>query len=182
MNKLINPSPQLFIVMGVSGSGKSSLAKHMAHAFDLIFIDADDFHSVEAKKYMADNNPLTDEMREPWVESIITHLNLLYRRGESVVLAYSGLKLAHRTLFRGLYFYSHFFYLIGDKSVIENRIVQREDHFFSPALLDSQFEAMEPPLLSEPGVSQININRPFLSVANEMNKLAQQIIRKINDV
>ena len=171
--------PHLFIVMGVSGTGKSSLAQKMADELSLVFVDADDFHSKQAKKHMAENKPLTDEMRKPWLADILTHLNSLYQQGKSVALAYSGLKSAHRQLFRELSFNSHFFYLIADKDVIAKRIVQRESHFFSPDLLASQFLAMQAPLLSETDVSPINSERPFLLVANEINKLAQLLTRKV---
>jgi len=182
MVNLAKQSPSLFIVMGVSGTGKSSLAKQMADELSITFVDADDFHSVQAKKQMATNKPLTDAMRAPWLATIITHLNSLHQQGKSVVLAYSGLKSAHRALFRELSFCCQFFYLNGDKAVIAKRISQRESHFFSAELLDSQFEAMEPPLLSEQDISFINIERPFLSVADEINSLAQLIIRKANSV
>ncbi|WP_246129095.1 gluconokinase [Colwellia demingiae] len=181
MTKSSQPLPNLFIVMGVSGTGKSSLAKQMADKISLVFIDADDFHSAEAKKHMAENKPLTDDMRKPWLDAIIKHLNLLSQQGKSVTLAYSGLKSAHRQLFRELPFYCHFFYLNGNKELITKRIMQRENHFFSPTLLDSQFEAMDPPLLIEPDVSAINIERPFILVADEINKLTQQIMRKNNN-
>ncbi|ALO35505.1 carbohydrate kinase [Colwellia sp. MT41] len=182
MIKLTQPSRlRLFIVMGVSGSGKSTLAKKMAEELALTFIDADDFHSEQAKKHMADNKPLTDEMRIPWLTTIIAKLNCLHQQGKSVALAYSGLKSAHRDLFRTLPFYCHFFYLIGDQAVIAKRISQRENHFFSPALLASQFAAMESPLLREQDISSVNSDRPFLLVADEINKLAQLITRKINN-
>ncbi len=179
MVKLAKQVPSLFIVMGVSGTGKSCLAKQMADEFSLVFVDADDFHSAQAKKHMAENKPLTDEMRVPWLRDIVAHLVILSQQGSSVALAYSGLKSAHRDLFRKLPFYCHFFYLIGDKEVIAKRISQRESHFFSTELLDSQFEAMEPPSGCEQDVSTIKINRPFLLVAYEMNKLAQSITKKV---
>jgi gluconokinase len=175
-------SPSLFIVMGVSGSGKSSLAKQLANELLVTFIDADDFHSVQAKEHMAANKPLTDEMRKPWLASILAHLQSLSQQGKSVALAYSGLKSMHRTLFRQLPFHCHFFYLVGDKSVIAKRISEREKHFFSAELLDSQFSAMEPPLPDEEDVSAINIDRPFLSVTDEIINLAQFLTWKINHV
>jgi len=171
--------PNLFIVMGVSGTGKSCLAKQMADEFSLVFVDADDFHSAQAKKHMAENKPLTDEMRVPWLRDIMAHLAILSQQGDSVALAYSGLKSAHRDLFRELPFYCHFFYLIANKHVIAKRIAQRENHFFSATLLDSQFEAMESPLLNEQDISTINIERPFLLVADDINKLAQLVMRKV---
>jgi len=168
--------------MGVSGTGKSSLAKQLANELLATFIDADDFHSAQAKQHMAENKPLTDEMRKPWLASITSHLQSLYQQGKSVVLAYSGLKSAHRALFRELPFCCHFFYLVGDKAVIAKRISARESHFFSTELLDSQFEAMEAPLLSEQDISAINIERSFLSVADEINNLAHFLIWKKNNV
>lgn len=164
--------------MGVSGTGKSSLAKQLANELLITFIDADDFHSVQAKQHMAANKPLTDEMRKPWLASIINHLQSLYQQGKSVVLAYSGLKSAHRALFRELSFCCHFFYLVGDKTVIAKRISARESHFFSAELLDSQFEAMELPLPDEEDVSAINIERPFFCVAEELNNLAHLVFKK----
>jgi len=178
MDKLNRETPSLFIVMGVSGTGKSSLAKKLANELLFTFIDADDFHSEQAKKHMAENKPLTDEMRKPWLAAILAHLQSLSQQGKSVALAYSGLKSAHRALFRQLSFHCHFFYLLGDKSVIAKRIAQRESHFFSAELLDSQFVAMEPPLPDEEDVSVINIERPFLSVTDEIINLAHLIISK----
>jgi len=180
MINLAQPLPRLFIIMGVGGTGKSSLAKQMAHELELVFIDADDFHSEQAKKHMKNNRPLTDEMRKPWLVAIIKHLSQVSLQGKSVVLAYSGLKSAHRELFRELSFYCHFFYLIGDRNIIANRITLRKTHFFKKSLLDSQFEAMEPPLLSELDVSLINIDRPFLLVAKKVNNLAKIITREVN--
>ena len=173
--------PRLFIIMGVSGTGKSTLAKQMADEFGYVFVDADDFHSEQAKKHMAANQPLTDEMRQPWLSSILSHLHSLYQQEKSVVLAYSGLKSAHRELFRGLSFLCHFFCLIGDKAIITKRIIQRQGHFFSPALLDSQFEAMEFPQHDEVDVNIINIDRSFLLVANEINKIVKETVERRNN-
>ncbi|KGJ93116.1 gluconokinase [Colwellia psychrerythraea] len=181
MTQLSKTRPYLFIVMGVSGTGKSSVAKHISDEFSWCYVDADDFHSPQAKKHMAENKPLTDEMRTPWLLSITEHLVLLSLQGHSVALAYSGLKSTQRNLFRELPFYCHFFSLVASKDVIAKRISQRKNHFFPLALLDSQFAAMEPPLPSEQDVSVIDIERPLELVANELTKLAKQIIRKKNN-
>jgi len=181
MVKLVKTVPHLFIVMGVSGTGKSSLAKQMADELSLVFVDADDFHSAQAKKHMAENKPLTDQMRAPWLAKIIEHLTQLALQGKSVALAYSGLKSGHRDLFRALAFYCHYFYLTASKDVIAERITQRSNHFFSPALLESQFTAMEAPLSSEQDISIINIERPFIPVAKELNTLAKLLIRTANN-
>ena len=173
--------PRLFIIMGVSGTGKSTLAKQMADEFGYVFVDADDFHSEQAKKHMAANQPLTDEMRQPWLSSILSHLHSLYQQEKSVVLAYSGLKSAHRDLFRASCFRCHFFCLMGDKAIITKRITQRQGHFFSPDLLDSQLAAMEFPQDDEVDVNIINIDRPFLRVANEINNIVKEIVELENN-
>ncbi|MEI6893038.1 MAG: gluconokinase, GntK/IdnK-type [Colwellia sp.] len=177
MSELLQPSLRLFIIMGVSGTGKSSVAEKMADDLSYIFVDADDFHCAEAKKCMAENIPLTDEMRIPWLTAVIKYLHSLYQQGKSVMLAYSGLKLAHRDLFRQLPFHCHFFYLTASKALIAERMAKRENHFFSPLLLASQFEAMEAPLLDECDVTVVTIEKPLLQVVNEITALANQIIR-----
>lgn len=175
------PLPMLFIVMGVSGTGKSTLAKAIAKEFAIIYLDADDFHSEQAKQHMAANKPLTDEMRKPWLVKILNHLKLLYQQGESVVLAYSGLKAAHRALFRELPFHCQFFCLNADKKLIASRISQRKEHFFSAQLLDSQYEALELPDSNESQIRIINVDRPLNLIVNEINQSTYNIIEKIND-
>ncbi len=182
MTKVKKQTPALFIVMGVSGTGKSSLAKALAEQFSITYLDADDFHSEQAKKHMAANKPLTDDMRKPWLKAILAHLQSLYQQGKSVALAYSGLKAEHRALFRDLPFGCHFFCLLGDEKLIVGRMSQREGHFFSPELLDSQFEAMEFPKVNETDVSVVNINRPFIAISTEINKRIDEIREKINHV
>jgi gluconokinase len=181
MSSLAKKKPDLFIVMGVSGTGKSSVAQKIAEELSFVFIDADDFHSTKAKLHMAENKPLTDEMRIPWLARITDHLILLYSQGHSVALAYSGLKLAHRQLFRQLPFSYHFFYLTADKDVIAKRMSQRQNHFFSLGLLDSQFTAMEPPLSNESDVSTINVSRHFSEVTDDINSLTKKIMKENNN-
>ena len=171
---------QLFIVMGVSGSGKSTVAKQLAKDYSWVFVDADDFHSEQAKKMMVANLPLTDEMRLPWIVAIVAHLSLLFKQGKSVSLAYSGLKKQHRNIFRTLSYSCHFFYLKGDKKILKERMNKRKNHFFSAELLNSQLEAMQPPDDDEKEVSVIEINRPFSVVSKEVNRLAKQILQGNN--
>jgi gluconokinase len=168
----------LFIIMGVSGSGKTSLAKQLAEHFDFTFVDADDFHSTAAKEHMAANNPLTDEMRIPWLANISHYLALLKAQGKSIVLAYSGLKSAHRDLMREQPFYCHFFYLDVNKAELSRRIEQRQGHFFSKTLLNSQLQAMQRPTLFENDISTINGERCLSVVARDVTNFIRLIIRK----
>jgi len=167
----------LFIVMGVSGSGKSSIAQSLADEFALTFVEADNFHSQQAKELMANNIALDDEMRKPWVDAIIKSLEALHKNKnknkKNVVLAFSGLKVLHRNLLRNTRYKCHFFYLEGNKETLMSRLINRKNHFFSPSLLDSQLEAMQPPLRSEQDISFININNSLDDVMNQVISIAQ---------
>jgi gluconokinase len=135
--------PKLIIVMGVSGCGKSTIGKQLAYDLGYEFIEADDFHSVAAKQQMANGIPLTDTMREPWLERLTQHLC----QGKLVdsVLAYSGLRRRHRQLFRELGFSTLFIHLTAEIDIISHRMSQREGHFMPESMLASQFRSMELP-------------------------------------
>jgi len=130
--------------MGVSGSGKTTIAQEIANHLDIIFIDADSFHSEGAIKQMSLGIPLTDEQRTPWIERICVKLSHLELEGQSCVLAYSGLKQQHRQLIFGSYRRSFGILLDADQTLIVQRLAGRKGHFMSPQLLGSQIAAMEP--------------------------------------
>ncbi len=135
--------PQLAIVMGVSGSGKSSVAKALAERMGYQYLDADDFHSDEAKACMAAGTPLTDAQRIPWVHNICAHLTQCAKNDQSCTLAFSGLRRSHRQQLRELPFHVIFLYLNGTKTLIAERMNARSNHFMPTSLLDSQFDSME---------------------------------------
>lgn len=135
--------PVLIIVMGVSGSGKSSVAQALAKAYGYRYLDADDFHSEEAKAQMAAGTPLTDAMRIPWVNNISAYLTDCAQLDVSCTLAFSGLRKAHRQQLRRLPFRLAFIYLKGSRETIARRMSSREDHFMPTSLLESQFASME---------------------------------------
>lgn len=171
----------LFIVMGVSGSGKTVLGQQLANDLnreaEFVFIDADDFHTDEAKKRMANNLPLDDLMRKPWIEAIIKKLNMLNKQHKSVVLAYSGLKKQHRDCFRALDFYCHYFYLSADINIIKSRMLTRTNHFFSADLLASQYKAMQAIDNNEQDVTTLDVSGSFDDVYNKVFTLAKSILR-----
>lgn len=137
---------QAIVVMGVSGSGKSLLARALAEHYGARYLDADDFHSAQARARMASGQPLTDEMRVPWVAALAAALRDHADRGERVVLAFSGLRAAHRMQLRtssGLRLL--FLFLQGEPGLIAKRLGARAGHFMPPSLLDSQFEALQTP-------------------------------------
>ncbi|WP_368563065.1 gluconokinase [Pseudoxanthomonas sp. UTMC 1351] len=151
---------QAIVTMGVSGSGKSLLARALAEHYGARYLDADDFHSAQARARMASGQPLTDEMRVPWVAALAAALRDHADRRETVVLAFSGLRAAHRTQLRtGSGLRLLFLFLQGEPELIAQRLSARAGHFMPPSLLESQFETLEKPE-AEPDVLPIDIAPP----------------------
>lgn len=148
---------QVVVVMGVSGSGKSTVAHALAEAWPATFLDADDFHSAAAKARMARGEPLTDRMRAPWVRRLRTELVRRTLVGERVVLAFSGLRRQHRDMLRAAGLPLKFLFLHGDRELIASRMQARSNHYMPASLLDSQFEALQDPR-GEPDVVTLDID------------------------
>ncbi len=174
MNKGQKSESKLIIVMGVSGTGKSTIAKSLAQKLNYHYLEADDFHTEQAKKSMMANIPLTDELRAPWIDALINALTILYQEGKQVVMAYSGLKYKHRQRFRELNYACHYFHLQAEQSVIAQRLNGREGHFFQAELLKSQFLAMETPKASETDIS-------IIDGARDITSICQGIYRELNE-
>ena len=132
--------PKLIICMGVSGSGKSTLAKFMAKKLGVRFLEADDYHPEQNIEKMKSGVPLTDVDREPWITALC---RLIYSSEETIILAYSGLRMSHRERFRELNKPSLFLKLDISPDVATARLTQRVDHFMPDNLVESQFAAME---------------------------------------
>jgi len=162
----LSQSPVLVVVMGVSGSGKSTVARSLAEELGYCYLDADDFHSDEAVAQMAAGIPLTDAMRIPWVNNICAHLTKCAQSGTSCTLAFSGLRKAHRESLRQLPFQVVFAYLNGSKQTIAQRMSLRADHFMPTSLLDSQFASMEDSS-TESDVLSIDISADLPEVLTE---------------
>jgi len=133
--------PFVLIVMGVSGCGKTTIAKLLSEKLSIEFVEADDFHSQQSKDHMAKGLPLTDEMREPWIKALVSYLS--QDNKTSKVLAYSGLRKKHRARFRRLGMPCIFIHLVVDQEELQQRINQRENHFMPSSLLASQFAALD---------------------------------------
>lgn len=151
------------VVMGVSGSGKTTIARGLADAWPASFLDADDFHSPQARERMASGLPLTDEMRLPWVERIAAELQRRVAAGERVSLAFSGLRRRHRDILREAGLPLRFLFLQGEPGLIADRMRARAGHYMPVSLLDSQFAALEAPS-DEGDVQVIAIDTPPANV------------------
>jgi carbohydrate kinase (thermoresistant glucokinase family) len=138
----------LILVMGVTGTGKSTLAKHLAERLGLPYFDADDFHPASNKQKMAANVPLTDEDRQPWLERLAAEAESWERQG-GAVLACSALKQRYRALLFSRVEQGRVVYLDVERAELERRLqVRRGSHEFIGSfdrILEGQFRDLEPP-------------------------------------
>jgi gluconokinase len=133
------------IVMGVSGSGKTTVANELAGRLHWTFEDGDRFHPKSNVEKMRAGHPLTDEDRWPWLNAIADEIERVCRTSGHVVVACSALKRVYRdVLLRGRDDVRIVF-LNGTQKLIANRLAARKGHFMPPGLLDSQFRTLEPP-------------------------------------
>ena len=135
----------VIIVMGVSGTGKSTVGRALADRLGWSFVDADDLHSQENRRKMAAGTPLTDADRQPWLMLLRARIEKALTHGEDVVLAFSALKRVYRERLSVDASRERWVYLHAPAAVIQARIEQRVGHFMPPALLASQLSAMEAP-------------------------------------
>ncbi len=159
-------SPLAIVVMGVSGSGKTTIAQALAAHYGYRFLDADDYHSVAARAQMAAGQPLTDAMRLPWVELLAATLRDCVQAGESVVLAFSGLRGTHRQLLRRSGIPIRFVFLHAAPHVIAARLSARAGHFMPASLLDSQLQTLELPL-DEADVVSVDVDTTVAEVVQD---------------
>jgi len=133
------------IVMGVSGSGKSTTGRALAAALGWPFFDADDFHPPENVAKMSAGQPLTDADRRPWLEALRKLIATHSAENQPLVLACSALKKTYRDQLRRGNAGVCFVYLRGEYDLIAGRMQERTGHYMPAGLLDSQFAALEEP-------------------------------------
>lgn len=134
----------IVIVMGVSGCGKSTIAALMAESLKVEFLDADDLHPAENKRLMSAGIALTDENRFPWLNTVRDFAISHSSQNKSCVIACSALKRAYRRILNEAPDVCYVF-LEGPKSLIQQRMHARAGHFMPESLLESQYQALEPP-------------------------------------
>jgi len=141
--------PCALIVMGVSGSGKSTVAEALGRRLGWRFEDGDSFHPPSNVAKMAAGHPLTDEDRWPWLNAIADEIGRICKARDHVIIACSALKHAYRdVLLRGRNDV-RFVFLKGTQELIADRLAHRKGHFMPPELLTSQFRTLESPDASE---------------------------------
>ena len=162
----------IVVLMGVSGSGKTTIGMALAEHTGAIFADADDYHPVANKQKMAAGNPLNDEDRQPWLETLNQLMQGWFVAGTGGILACSALKAKYRdTLSAGMPAGAvHFVLLEGSKELIAGRLAARNHEYMNPNLLDSQFKTLEPPAADDPDALRIVNDRSPQVIADEILK------------
>ena len=140
---MIPESQPVLVVMGVSGSGKSTVAAILAGQLGWDLEEGDDLHPAENVEKMSAGTPLTDDDRQPWLETISTWIVEHVMADVPGIITCSALKRRYRDILRERNVV--FVYLSGSKELIGRRLSARLDHYMPPSLLDSQVEALEPP-------------------------------------
>lgn len=139
----------VLVVMGVSGSGKSTVGARLAERLGTRFIDADDLHPPANKEKMRRSEPLTDVDRQPWLEVVGRAAAAAAASGPAPVVACSALKRAYRDILRAEAPGAVVVHLEGDREYIRSRMAGRAHEYMPDDLLDSQFEVLEAPAADE---------------------------------
>ncbi len=134
----------IIVVFGVTASGKTTVGRLLAERLGWKFYDGDDFHSPGNVEKMSRGSPLNDEDRKPWLEAIRGLMQSAIARGEDAVIACSALKQSYRRILR-VNNEVVFVYLHASIDLVRDRLKSRTGHFMHPALLQSQFDALEAP-------------------------------------
>ena len=152
--------PRFFVIMGVSGCGKTTIGQAVAAQLDCPFFDADDFHPPENIAKMAGGVPLNDDDRAPWLARLAALIADHLAEGQTAVLACSALKQCYREQLRGEDGRVRFVYLRGNFDTIWQRMQARPGHYMKAEMLHSQFAALEEPSQDEALWVDISENVP----------------------
>ncbi|WP_447640511.1 MULTISPECIES: gluconokinase [Chitinophagaceae] len=147
------------IVMGVSGSGKTTIGKFLAKKVHAVFVDGDDLHPTCNIQKMSQGIPLNDTDRLPWLHKVGEVAMQHIGQGQTIIIACSALKRAYRDLLRSAIHPIHFIYLDGSFEQILKQMSQRKGHFMPEVLLKSQLATLEIPTEEEKDVVSVKIGR-----------------------
>lgn len=140
---------KVYVVMGVAGSGKSTVGAMLAHALGVDFVEGDEYHSRENVRRMAEGTPLTDADRLDWLRALAARIREAKDSGTGLVLTCSALKRSYRDILRAADPDLRLVFLKGSESLIARRIAERSGHFMPASLLGSQLAILEEPSSDE---------------------------------
>jgi gluconokinase len=160
----------VFVLMGVSGSGKSTVGRRVAEELAWSFLEGDDFHPERNVQKMTGGLPLTDEDRAPWIDALIVAINACKPR--DALIACSALSGFVRDRLRaGVAETLHFILLSADPALVQQRLAERPRHFMKAGMLDSQLAALEWP----DDAIVIDVSRPFDAVCADVVRCIRSI-------
>jgi len=157
--------------MGVSGSGKSTIAARLAERLKWAYEDGDRFHPPNNVAKMRADQPLTDEDRWPWLQAIADEIDRVCRSGGYAVIACSALKRAYRDVLVHGRSDVRIVFLSGTQALIADRLARRKGHFMPPGLLDSQFKTLEPPAGDE--------NPVIVSIDASVENIVEDVVSQL---
>jgi gluconokinase len=172
----LNESPIVVVLMGVSGSGKSTVGTLLAERLGCSYLDADTFHAPDAIAKMQGGRPLDDRDRMPWLGRIAQKIGASVTDDESAVIGCSALRHSYRDiLFDGIPRERvALVYLRGSYDLIRGRLAARQGHFMPPSLLESQFAQLEEPTPGEQAIKVDIAPAPEAIVAAILRELAKR--------
>lgn len=171
----MDAQPLHVVVMGISGSGKTTIATRLAEQLGWTFAEADDFHPAANIEKMTSGIPLTDQDRWPWLESMREWMTAQARSGSSTVVTCSALRRSYRDVLTQAEGRVRFVHLLGDAYLILERMKTRSGHFMPQSLLPSQLSTLEPLEPDEQGVRIENTGTPDEVTADIIKKLGLHI-------
>ena len=161
------PRTTSIVVMGVSGSGKTTVAEGLVDRLGWEFAEGDDFHPSANVEKMRAGQPLDDDDRWPWLRRLADWIGERERSGRSVVVTCSALKRSYRDLLREGHPSVVFVHLLAPPELIKERVDARRGHYMPPSLLASQLETLQPLAADEPGFG-VETTRDPAAVADEV--------------
>jgi len=167
----VDKIPCALVVMGVSGSGKSSVGEKLAARLSWRYEDGDRFHPASNVAKMSAGHPLTDEDRWPWLQAIADEIDHVCKAGQHAVIACSALKRAYRDVLVHGRDDVRIVFLNGTRQLIADRLGRRKGHFMPAGLLASQFKTLEPPDSSE--------NPVTVSIDASIDAIVDEIVRQL---
>lgn len=163
--------PCALVIMGVSGSGKTTIGEALSARLGWRYEDGDSFHPAANIAKMSAGHPLTDTDRWPWLQAIAAEIERCRKAGEHVIIACSALKKAYRDILVHGRDDIRMVYLKGSQTLIADRLDHRKGHFMPPGLLTSQFATLEPPDDEEHPVT-VSIDAPVEVI---VDRILQQL-------
>jgi len=139
----------LYVVMGITGCGKSTVGELLARKLSVDFVEGDDYHSRENVERMKSGTPLTDDDRADWLGALANRIRVAKDAGAGVVLTCSALKRSYRDVLRAAVPELRFIFLKGSRTLIAERLAARRGHFMPSSLIDSQLSTLEEPRSDE---------------------------------